>query len=64
MRPDKRKKMVVQRAYLDNRSSLLKNFWIKYAKLENLTAHAAPRHRADQNWLERRRQHNDVGAGL
>jgi len=36
-------KIIVQHAYLDNRSSLLKMFWNKYAILENFTAHAALR---------------------
>jgi len=35
-------KIFVERAYLYNGSSFLKNFWNKYAKLENFTAHATP----------------------
>jgi len=34
-------KIIAQHAYLENRSSLLKHFWNKYAKWENLTGHSA-----------------------
>jgi len=57
LRPDNHPKIIVQHECLDNRRSLLKNFWNKYAKLENLTA-------ADQNGPACHRRHDDVGAGL
>ena len=63
MWPDNRIIIIVQHAYLDNRSSLPKTFWNKYAKLKNFTVHAAPCRAAtdDKNWPACHRRHNDAG---
>ena len=40
--PRQQQKIIVQHAYLDNKTSLLQNCWNKYAKLENFNVQAAP----------------------